>query len=157
MDELKSVLEVCLSLQERLSVRDAALKSQNDKVLSQCEEIDELRALVDELRAQVDRQRAILTGVANALRGDPGPLAPHSHHDLAERATGLVTGARGMRDAIREWFIAEEALRMTPTQDQSSEREAAERNTRALHALQEIARRINEGMEREISKAFGVL
>ena len=150
MDELKSVLEVCLSLQERLSVKDADLKSQNDKVLALCEELDELHALVD-------RQRAILTGVANALRGDPGPLASHGHHDLAERATGLVTGARGMRDALREWFIAEEALRMTPTQDQSSEREAAERNTRALHALQEIARRINEGMEREIAKAFGVL
>lgn len=143
MNELKSVLEVCLSLQERLSVMDAALKSQNDKVLSLC--------------AEVDRQRAILTGVANAFRGDPGPLASHGHHDLAERATGLVSGAREMRDAIREWFIAEEALRMTPTQDQSSEREAAERHTRALHALQEIARRINEGMEREIAKAFGVL
>jgi hypothetical protein len=150
MDELKSVLEVCLSLQERLSVKDADLKSQNDKVLALCAELDELHALVD-------RQRTILTGVANAFRGDPGPLASHSHHDLAERATGLVTGARGMRDAIREWWRSEETLRMTPTQDQSSEREAAERNTRALHALQEIARRINEGMEREIAKAFGVL
>jgi hypothetical protein len=150
MDELKSVLEVCLSLQERLSVKDADLKSQNDKVLAQCAELDELHALVD-------RQRTILTGVANALRGDPGPLASHSHHDLAERAAGVVTGARGMRDAIREWFIAEETLRMTPTQDQSSERAAAEQHTKALRALQEIARRINEGMERELAKAFGDL
>ena len=150
MDELKNVLLVCISLQERVSVRDAALKSQNDKVLALCEEIDELHA-------QVDRQRAILTGVANALRGDPGPLASHSHHDLAERAAGVVEGARGMRDAIREWWRSEETLRMTPTQDQSSERAAAEQHTKALHALQEVARRINEGMERELAKAFGDL
>jgi hypothetical protein len=45
---------------------------------------------VDELHAIVARQRAILTGVANALRGDPGPLASHGHHDLAERAASTV-------------------------------------------------------------------
>jgi len=42
------------------------------------------------LDALLARQRAILTGVANALRGDPGPLASHSHHDLAERAAAVV-------------------------------------------------------------------
>lgn len=45
---------------------------------------------VDHLDALLARQRAILTGVANALRGDPGPLASHSHHDLAERAASTV-------------------------------------------------------------------
>jgi len=45
---------------------------------------------VDHLDALLARQRAILTGVANALRGDPGPLASHSHHDLAERAASAV-------------------------------------------------------------------
>ena len=149
-EELKNVLLVCISLQERLSAMDKTLVSQNDKILAQCAELDELHALVD-------RQSTILTGVANALRGNPPPLASHSHHDLAERAAGVVEGARGMRDAIREWWWSEETLRMTPTQDQSSEREAAEQHTKALHALQEVARRINEGMEREIAKAFGVL
>jgi len=42
------------------------------------------------LDALLSRQHAILTGVANALRGDPGPLASHSHHDLAERAASTV-------------------------------------------------------------------
>ena len=45
---------------------------------------------VDELHAIVARQRTILTGVANALRGEPGPLASHGHHDLAERAAAMV-------------------------------------------------------------------
>ena len=48
------------------------------------------RAEIDHLDALLARQRAILTGVANALRGDPGPLASHSHHDLAERAAAVV-------------------------------------------------------------------
>ena len=45
---------------------------------------------VDYLDALLSRQHAILTGVANALRGDPGPIASHSHHDLAERAAAMV-------------------------------------------------------------------
>ena len=45
---------------------------------------------VDYLDALLSRQHAILTGVADALRGDPGPLASHSHHDLAERAASTV-------------------------------------------------------------------
>ena len=48
------------------------------------------RAEVDHLDALLARQHAILTGVADALRGDPGPLASHSHHDLAERAASTV-------------------------------------------------------------------
>ncbi len=48
------------------------------------------RAEIDYLDALLARQHAILTGVANALRGDPGPLASHSHHDLAERAASVV-------------------------------------------------------------------
>jgi hypothetical protein len=47
-------------------------------------------AEIDYLDALIARQHAILTGVANALRGDPGPLASHSHHDLAERAAAVV-------------------------------------------------------------------
>ena len=45
---------------------------------------------VDYLDELLSRQHAILTGVANALRGDPGPLASHSHHDLAELAAAMV-------------------------------------------------------------------
>lgn len=60
----------------------------------------ELREHADHLDALLARQRAILTGVANALRGDPGPLASHSHHDLAERAAAAVAEAAQMRDII---------------------------------------------------------
>ena len=55
---------------------------------------------VDYLDALLSRQSAILTGVANALRGDPGPLASHSHHDLAERAAALVAELATLR-AVR--------------------------------------------------------
>ena len=48
------------------------------------------RAEVDALESLVARQADILTGVANALRGDPGPLASHGHHDLAERVASMV-------------------------------------------------------------------
>lgn len=70
-------------------------------------------AELDELHALVARQAAILTGVANALRGPPGPLASHSHHDLAERAARVVrerdrASALNDEDAtmIRELFAA---------------------------------------------------
>jgi hypothetical protein len=45
---------------------------------------------VDYLDALLARHHTILTGVANALRGDPGATASHSHHDLAERAAAMV-------------------------------------------------------------------
>jgi hypothetical protein len=61
---------------------------------------DERQDEVDELHALLARQRAILTGVANALRGDPGPLASHSHHDLAERAAAVVAEIATLR-AVR--------------------------------------------------------
>lgn len=38
------------------------------------------------LQDSLIRQGNILTGVANALKGEPGELQMHSHHDLAERA-----------------------------------------------------------------------
>ena len=47
-------------------------------------------AEIDRLDALLSRQHAILTGVANALRGNPDPLALHGHHDLAERAAAVV-------------------------------------------------------------------
>jgi hypothetical protein len=55
---------------------------------------------VDYLDALLSRQSAILTGVADALRGDPGPLASHSHHDLAERAAAVVAELDALR-AVR--------------------------------------------------------
>jgi hypothetical protein len=54
-------------------------------------------AELDYLDALLARQSAILTGVANALRGDPGPLASHGHHDLAERAAAMVAEIATLR------------------------------------------------------------
>ena len=65
------------------------------------------RAEVDHLDALLARQHAILTGVANALRGDPGPLASHSHHDLAERAAATVAEVETLR---RTLALAQESL-----------------------------------------------
>ena len=53
-------------------------------------ELDRTRDEVDALESLVARQADILTGVANALRGEPASLASHSHHDLAERAAAMV-------------------------------------------------------------------
>lgn len=36
------------------------------------------------------RQGELLTGVVNALRGDPAPLYLHSHHDAAELASEVL-------------------------------------------------------------------
>jgi len=57
---------------------------------------------IDHLDALLARQHAILTGVANALRGDPGPLASHSHHDLAERAAAVVAEIATLRSVRME-------------------------------------------------------
>jgi len=49
----------------------------------------------------ISRQGKLLTGVVDALRGPPGPLALHSHHDapvLAARAVGLL---RMVADHVR--------------------------------------------------------
>lgn len=62
--------------------------------------------VIDHLDALLARQHAILTGVADALRGDPGPLASHSHHDLAERAAAVVRERDDLRDAAREYLAA---------------------------------------------------
>jgi hypothetical protein len=49
-------------------------------------EIDRLRREADEADTLIAKQRELLTGVANALRGEPDQLHSHSHHDLPERA-----------------------------------------------------------------------
>ncbi len=72
---------------------------------------------VDYLDALLARHHTILTGVANALRGDPGATASHSHHDLAERAAAMVTerdaaraDAAALRAAAREYLALRDAV-----------------------------------------------
>lgn len=56
--------------------------------------VDAAEKELAEAHALIARQAAILTGVANALRGEPPPLKTHSHHDLAERAAEVAERAR---------------------------------------------------------------
>ena len=124
-------------------------------------------AEVGYLDALLARQHAILTGVADALRGDPGPLASHSHHDLAERAASVVallavtqasleaasSGRRvtvvddierlqrerdALRDAARECLDALEAPAPVWDADESEHDEHAARLTDAVEALRPL-------------------
>lgn len=81
------------------------LRVEGDTVVDTVAEVEQLRADVDRLQRDADehdallrRHSTILTGVANALRGEPPPLTQHSHHDLAELAAATVAE----RDALRE-------------------------------------------------------
>ena len=93
---------------------------------------------VDHLDALLARQHAILTGVANALRGDPGPLASHSHHDLAERAAAMVRERDALRDAARECLDALEAPAPVWDADESEHDEHAARLEVARGALRAL-------------------
>ena len=95
-------------------------------------------AEVDRLDALLARQHAILTGVADALRGDPGPLASHSHHDLAERAAAMVRERDALRDAARECLDALEAPAPVWDADESEHDEHAARLEVARGALRAL-------------------
>ena len=108
----------------------------------------EATAEVDYLDDLLSRQHAILTGVANALRGDPGPLASHSHHDLAERASAAVAESARRSDLLDDVAHAHErdvlavwaALGNThePPESLSAVLEAIARLREELAAAQEI-------------------
>lgn len=53
-----------------------------------------IEAALEEYHALLTRQGDLLTGVANALQGDPPPLTTWSHHDLPERAAAAVEPSR---------------------------------------------------------------
>lgn len=60
-------------------------------------ERDEARRERDGLREEmqhddtiINGQAALLTGVVNAIRGEPSPLSMHSHHDVVELVQELV-------------------------------------------------------------------
>jgi archaellum component FlaC len=61
---------------------------------------DGFEAEVDGSHDSIIRQDEILTGVANALKGQPDDLMAHSHHDLAEVAQRVV----GERNALIEYM-----------------------------------------------------
>lgn len=53
----------------------------------------------EEAFATGQRMAQLLTGVANALRGEPAPLSAHSWHDLPERAAAAIAAINVMQKA----------------------------------------------------------
>lgn len=62
--------------------------------------IAELEAEAEINHKLIGRQSDLLTGVANALRGEPDEMRLHSHHDLPERAAALREAAQ---EVVDDW------------------------------------------------------
>lgn len=69
----------------------------------------ELREDVTASGMLIDRQSALLTGVANALRGRPPELTHWSHHDLPQRAADLAAYAQHEADSMADALARAEA------------------------------------------------
>ena len=63
-----------------------------------CNKVRELEAEAEINHRLISRQSDLLTGVANALRGEPDELSTHSHHDLPERARAVVGELAELRE-----------------------------------------------------------
>jgi uncharacterized protein (DUF3084 family) len=53
-----------------------------------------------------EKLAGILTATANALRGEPGPLASHGWSDLPERSRALLAERDRLRDILRRDLAA---------------------------------------------------
>ena len=73
-----------------------------DLIESQAQRIAELEAEADLSEKTRDRMATLLTGVANALRGEPPELTSWSWHDLPERATAAIQAIAVMEGAARD-------------------------------------------------------
>lgn len=62
--------------------------------------VKELEAEEGLATSLIARQALILEGVANALKGEPGPLQLHSTHDLPEVAERVITELGELRHRI---------------------------------------------------------
>lgn len=105
---------------------------------------EETAAEVDYLDALLARQHAILTGVANALRGDPGPLASHSHHDLAERAAAAVAEIARLRALLE---VAQTSLAAATSGRRVTACDEIERLQRERDALRDATREMLAAIE----------
>lgn len=63
------------------------------RVAVRAEAMNEHRAELDEVYALQERMGDLLTGVANALKGDPGPMTMHDWSDLPAVAKKVAAAA----------------------------------------------------------------
>ena len=99
---------------EQLRVENRELVESLDRIAVERDtfktERGELRAEVSDSSRLIWKQAQLLTGVVNAVRGKPGPLELHSHHDAAELVQAVVAerdalSARlqAVRDTVESW------------------------------------------------------
>jgi hypothetical protein len=79
-------------IEKQLADTQAKLKHSEMAATAEAKEVDRLRTEMDaevgELNKLTSRLSYILTGVANALKGEPEESTIHSYHDLIEVAIG---------------------------------------------------------------------
>jgi hypothetical protein len=104
----------------------------SDVVAVHSQHCDE-HAECDDLR---ERMAALLTGVANALRGDPGPLRRWSWHDLPVRAAVMreqrdsaQADFKLLAEAFADAYQPRTALDATPAPQEPAEPVATEQST----------------------------
>lgn len=81
--------------------RHSADLDATDQLLAEVKRLDEVTSLLEaEGHPLITRQGDLLTGVANALRGQPPELTSWSHHDLPELAVKTVAERDRLRAAL---------------------------------------------------------
>jgi hypothetical protein len=104
-------------------------------------------AELDYLDALLARQQEILTGVASALLGDPGPLASHSHHDLAERAAAVVAENARRSDLLGSVANAHERDVLAVWAALGNTHEPPENIDAVVDAIAQLKRRASAALE----------
>lgn len=66
-------------------------------------ERDRLQESENEYDQLITRQGALLTGVANVLKGEPGPLTLHDWSDLPTAAAATVAERDRLREKLESW------------------------------------------------------
>jgi uncharacterized coiled-coil DUF342 family protein len=99
---------------------------------------------------------SILTRTANALKGEPEPLASHSWADLPEVATALRAEVEALRAARQEWR-SRMGLKVESDIVRENEALLAEVDTLriesgGLHQMLDGAQRENEALRAEVEK-----
>lgn len=71
--------------------------------------VETLHNEAEEYHQLITRQGDLLTGVANALRGDPPPLTMWDHSDLPARAARLRADTKAKIEEQAAWILSLEA------------------------------------------------